>query len=203
MIVINIADLDKTCTDHLTSAYNWLFAQSESIEEQRKIALTQRFQNKLAAEEVAPWIEPFTIRYLDSPYMNPIATFVPTGRWEANKEVTEGWICCNHGKLGRLLGLHVEVKCLNFKDYQQYIADKFYEIRKWLGEIFVYKKLYAKPVQINVYDDTFDIVVRVAQSPTFATSKIVPIWIDHGVPKRLAVVDAPKDEKSWVSMLEG
>jgi hypothetical protein len=67
----------------------------------------------------------------------------------------------------------------------------------------MYYKLFGKDgVQVNIYDDTFDVAVRAAQM-TFAYTKVVAIWIDHGVPKRLMVVDKPNEEKSWVSMLEG
>lgn len=202
MNVLNIADLDKTLTDHETSAYNWLLKQSDSIEEQRKIALTEEFKNKLANEKLADWISELYFRQ-DPPVdcFDPIASLVPTGRWKENDDITRYWIHRHYYDLYKLLGFHVEIKYLCFKDYAQYIKDKFYEIRVWLGRVIHYYSLYNKQLQINLYDDTFDVAVR-ASEMIFATYKINTIWIDNGVPKRLFVADKPKEKESWVSMLK-
>jgi hypothetical protein len=199
MNVLNIADLDKTLTDHETSAYNWLCSQSDSIEEQRKIAVSAEFQCKLYHDKVAGWIDTLSNVHI-SDCLDPVATLIPTGRWNENLGVTKDWLCKNHDKLRWLLGLHVEVKCLCFKDYAQYIKDKFYEMRSWLGRVIQYYMLYNKQLQINVYDDTFDVAVR-ASEMTFAGHPFNVIWVHDGVPKRLFVADKPKEKESWVTML--
>jgi hypothetical protein len=200
MNVLNIADLDKTLTDHETSAYNWLLAQSDSIEEQRKIALTDEFKQRLAGEKVARWIETLAYSNADGSNVYPIATLIPTGRWKDNAEVTEYWLCRHHLDLISILGMHVEIKYLCFKDYEQYLRDKFFEMRSWLGRVIQYYALYSKQLQINVYDDTFDVAVR-ASEMTFAGHPFNVVWVHDGVPKRLFVADKPKEKESWVSML--
>ena len=201
MNVLNIADMDKTMTDHETSAYNWLLAQSDSIEEQRKLAMTEEFKQRLAGEKVAHWIDHFTETIQGSYGYSPIATLILTGRWKENAEVTEYWLCRHHLDLISILGMHVEIKYLCFKDYEQYLRDKFFEMRSWLGRVIMYYNLYTKPVQINVYDDTFDVAAR-ASEMVFAGRPINAVWIHDGVPKRLFVADKPKEKESWVSMLK-
>lgn len=198
---INIVDLDKTLTNHKTSAYNWLVAQSSSIPEQRKIASTDEFKRKQTMEEVAPWILPFATNYQGESYLDPVATLIPTGRWTDALEITEEWLSFKHHSLRHMIGLHVEIVPLNYEDYNKYLNDKFSTIKSWISRIFAYKKLFAQKVQVNVYDDAFDVVKTISKWHLSYVEKLACIWVHDGVPKELKPFTNPDIEGNWTRMI--